>query len=140
MWMGKWAIGSCLTGENLWIKALETANLRVSGAVNEEHISRVMAILRNFYIYAGVLGILLFVIIIIWLLSGMRRYRKEVTVRNLLPLCMAACMPIVWYLLLANHSYIHYWYTFRILTVSIFAVAMVPEYLYQKQMQPDIRS
>lgn len=140
MWMGKWAIGSCLTGENLWIKALETANLRVSGAVNEEHISRVMAILRNFYIYAGVLGILLFVIMIIWLLSGMRRYRKEVTVRNLLPLCMAACMPIVWYLLLANHSYIHYWYTFRILTVSIFAVAMVPEYLYQKQMQPDIRS
>lgn len=132
MWMGKWAVGSLLSGEKLWIKALEIADLRVSGTVNDYEISRVMAVLRNFYIYAGVLGVLLFVVIMVWTVAGVWRYRERLSIRAVLPLLLTACMPVAWYLLVANHSYIHYWYTFRILTVSIFAVAALPEYLYRR--------
>lgn len=133
MWMGKWCVGSVLTGENLWIKALETANMRASGTVNEAKISRIMAVLRNFYIYKGLLGTALIVIVFIWVAAGFAVCRKRMTYRRILPYLLTACMPIVWYLLIANHSYIHYWYTFRILSVSIFALAMIPEELHLRQ-------
>lgn len=37
----------------------------------------------------------------------------------------------------ANHSYVHYWYTFRALSVSVFALAMIPECVDKKT--PELR-
>lgn len=137
MWAGKWTIGSLLTGRNLWIDAMESAGFRLSGGAYEERISRIMGVLRNFYIYVSVWGLLLALAVVLWNVLEVRQYREKLDKENgggLLLLLAAACLPIVWYLVMANHSYIHYWYTFRILAVSIFAVAMIPEYLYQNRL------
>lgn len=37
-------------------------------------------------------------------------------------LCFIFCMPFVWYFFTANHSYLHAFYTYRILGMSVFAL------------------
>lgn len=50
-------------------------------------------------------------------------------------LAVIATMPIAWYCIVRNHSYVHYWYTFRDLSVSVFAVSMMPEVLYHSKLK-----
>ena len=39
----------------------------------------------------------------------------------LLPLMLIACIPYVWYFILANHSWIHGYFTYRVQIVTLFA-------------------
>lgn len=132
MWSGKWVVGSLLTGRNLFTQAFATVSLRLSHEVNHESVNAVWAALRNVYVFFNVLGVLLALILLVWIASGMFQYRKWLKKSSAWLLILLACMPVVWYCVTTNHSYIHYWYTFRNLSVSIFALAMIPEYLYQE--------
>ena len=127
MWVGKWIVGSLLTGENFYTKAFETVAVRMSSEVYGETPSRIMAVLRNGYIYANKAGVFLAVVLIIWIGSCIWRAHGKIKADRVLMMVFAACMPVVWYLLISNHSYAHYWYTFRALSISIFALAMIPE-------------
>lgn len=127
MWAGKWLIGSALLKENIFADALQTVMGRASGEVGAEQISRIMAVLRNFYIYFNLYGVLLAGILILWVGIWCFRNRKVMKMDQALLLLLVAAGPICWYLVTANHAYIHYWFTFRNLSVSIFAFAMITE-------------
>ena len=103
MWAGKWLIGSALLKENIF------------------------AVLRNFYIYFNLYGVLLVGILILWVGIWCIRNRAVMKIDQALLLLLVAAGPICWYLVTANHAYIHYWFTFRNLSVSIFAFAMITE-------------
>lgn len=135
MWAGKWIIGSFLTGENLLTSALGVVTFRMSGQVYEENLNRVMAVLRNGYVYFNLVGIALAAVTIVWITVYIYKSRRKFKGIELLPLGLVACMPVLWYLAMANHSYIHYWYTFRALAVSVFALAMIPEYIDDKTLE-----
>ena len=92
-----------------------------------EQISRIMAVLRNFYIYFNLYGVLLTGILILWVGIWCIRNRAVMKIDQALLLLLVAAGPICWYLVTANHAYIHYWFTFRNLSVSIFAFAMITE-------------
>lgn len=127
MWAGKWTIGSLLTKENIWMDALGTVGLRASNEISGEKAVRIMAVLRNFYIYFNLLGFLLAGLLLFWIVWQLYRYKKQACFGRIWCLLGIACMPILWYMAAANHSYIHYWYTFRNLAVSVFAVGMIPQ-------------
>ena len=127
MWAGKWLIGSALLKENIFADALQTVMGRASGEVGAEQISRIMAVLRNFYIYFNLYGVLLVGILILWVGIWCIRNRAVMKIDQALLLLLVAAGPICWYLVTANHAYIHYWFTFRNLSVSIFAFAMITE-------------
>lgn len=127
MWAGKWLIGSVLLRENIVTDALQTVAGRASGEVATERISRMMAVLRNFYIYFNLYGVVLAGILILWVGIWCFRNRKTMKMDQALLLLLVAAGPICWYLVTANHAYIHYWFTFRNLSVSIFAFAMITE-------------
>ena len=57
--------------------------------------------------------------------------RKTIDYKKVSLLLMLSLLPMVWYCGTANHSYIHYWYTFRDLSVTVLAVTMIPEMLVQ---------
>lgn len=135
MWAGKWTVGSLLTGRNVWNDAIGTIGTRMSSGVDNENVNRVLAVLRNFYLYYNVLGVLLAFIIMSWVGIQIWKYRENVDVGQFVLLIGIACLPIVWYLLVANHSYIHYWYTFRALAVSVFAVGMIPEFFGRRKKE-----
>lgn len=132
MWAGKWLVGSLITGENLLTSVLGIASLRMSGQAFNESLNRIMAILRNGYIYFNLAGVILAAVVLVWIFVSVWKKRDALNVAELLPLGMAACMPVLWYFVMANHSYIHYWYTFRSLAVSVFALAMIPECMERK--------
>lgn len=131
MWCGKWLVGSLLTRRNLLLDAMGTVTVRLSHEAYDEKINALLSIGRNGYIYFNLIGILLFAFLCIWILSGICRYKKNIH-GSLLSLIITAFMPFVWYCILMNHSYMHYWYTFRSLSVTVFAIGMIPEMLYLK--------
>ncbi|MCD8249923.1 MAG: hypothetical protein LUC60_08770 [Lachnospiraceae bacterium] len=132
MWMGKWTVGSLLTGQNLWSEGLANVLIRTSGEAYDDKVNRIFAILRNFYIYANVWGVLLAIAVLGWLIFWFRKYGRPAGLSRLCLLLAVACIPLVWYLLAANHSYVHYWYTFRNLAVSVFALGMIPELIKER--------
>lgn len=129
MWIGKWIMGSLLTEENVLLDAVGTVGFRMSSSVYEEKISRILAVIRNFYIYFNIYGFLLAGILLIWVVYWMYKYKVQNCKDQLILMMMAAALPVIWYIATANHSYGHYWYTFRALAVSVFAVGMIPEML-----------
>ena len=134
MWMGKWFAGSLITGENLWTNALGTVATRVSGEAYGESTGRLWAILRNGYIYFNKAGIVFAVLMFLWLGFSFWKYRKKIAWRKIIPLIAVACMPLLWYLAASNHSYVHYWYTFRVLAVSVFALTLIPQCIEENGM------
>lgn len=53
----------------------------------------------------------------------------------ILPLGMIGCMPLIWYRVAANHSYIHYSFTYREWSITGFAVACIVAELYREWHQ-----
>lgn len=133
-WIAKWVIGTLILGRNIIEDAVNQASFRVNG--NEtSHASRLMAIAKNIYsmmpfsnvigkgekgaiVLVGIVYIALFVaIIFLWL-----RYRKKSMWVTYLPVFMTALLPIAWFIVMAQHSQVHFFYTYRILMIAWFAV------------------
>lgn len=127
MWSGKWLIGSPLTGRNILADALETARYRAGTEVTAAEgagatgFSQVLAKNLGVYLTPGYLALfgLLAVLLLGLLLSKKYRLRPN---SSLLSLALLALVPFGWYLVLQNHSSVHYWMTYRDLTVTVFAV------------------
>lgn len=135
MWAGKWCMGTLLSGQNLFVEALSSVSVRTSLEAYDEKISRIITVLRNFYIYANIWGILLALAVLAWLCCNLRGQKLKVCLPRIGQLALVACFPLVWYVLAVNHSYVHYWYTFRDLAFSVFAVGMIPEFLHGKAVR-----
>ena len=58
--------------------------------------------------------------LIIWFILFIVNRRKNVI--DILPILVISIYPILWYIVLANHSYMHFWFTYRSLGVTVFAV------------------
>lgn len=119
MWSGKWLVGSLLTGENFLADALSRAG-HYAGA---EDVTRIQIILKNIMVLVKwpILFLAFFVIsrLSIALLNGM----KSKTLNWIwgIPFFIIVLAPFSWYVVAGSHSYIHYWFTYRELSVAIFA-------------------
>ena len=58
---------------------------------------------------------LIAVVLVLW-----KRLKDQKTVRAYLPMLLVAFYPYIWYLVMSNHSQIHYWYTYRAQLVTLF--------------------
>lgn len=58
---------------------------------------------------------------------------RHIKVNNIIPYAIMACYPIAWYVLIQNHSYIHYWFAYRELAISVFAVSLCIMMLMRKE-------
>lgn len=125
IWVGKWAIGSLITGENLFGAALSAAEERSSTTTAVEEIPRTLPITEAFDVVftspvVSLLVILLVIAIVLWLMKKIK-INKEKAVANLWML-VVALIPLVWYVVLVNHSAWHMFFTYRTMSVLIFAV------------------
>lgn len=135
MWCGKWTIGSILMQRNMWEDALSRAALYGSMDYGEEKLGSVQVILKNVFVlvkwpvvFAG-LGILIYYIrqfakVFVKKTEGKADKGKNVKsfLAGLCPFTLVALVPFAWYVAAGSHSYIHYWYTYRELCVSVFAI------------------
>ena len=128
MWGGKWLIGTLLTGQNILSDALETVGYRSGAQVNslegaaDTGLFRVLG--KNLGVYGSSAYVLLFALLlaVFLLLLAFRKYRFAPDKQLLAPLGLTALIPFTWYFVLQNHSSVHYWMTYRDLSITVMAV------------------
>ena len=125
IWVGKWAIGSLVTGENLFNAAMDAASTRASSVAGMQDLSRFYPITKSFeqIFIEPVWLVLIIIVIVIVVLCSMKKlvFCKDRIVRNLWILIIAF-LPMAWYLVLTNHSAWHIFFTYRAMGVLVFAI------------------
>lgn len=126
-WIGKGVVGTLLTGENVLGEILSQAAFRTTGAFYTEtgavDVSIRSAVLINLETFfmganAGAFALML-------LVEGIYAVRKGSLKcwPQALALAAVALWPVVWYCVLQNHSRLHFWMTYKQLSVTVFAAS-----------------
>lgn len=128
MWSGKWLVGSLLTGQNILSDALETVQYRtgteVSAVEGAAGTGLAQVLSKNLGVYLSPAYLALWGLLLVLLLGLLlsKKYRFAPDKSTFLPLALVALVPFGWYLVLKNHSSVHYWMTYRDLAVTVFAI------------------
>ena len=122
MWSLKWILGSLITGENVIGDAVEQMAYRTSSVVEDAAVSishmahELQYSARQYtWIFALILLSVYFVFQILKL--------KKLNINLLISFAVISVFPAVWYLALKNHSFVHHWFTYRELSISIYAIS-----------------
>lgn len=123
MWSGKWLVGSILLKKNLFVDAINQIKFRTSTHAAKVEFSYMDVIGNN--VWAGFLGIEVIALIVIVVLLGAVIFKNRKDLKKVLlssiPFMVIMIMPFCWYILAANHSYIHTGFTYRELVIAVFA-------------------
>ncbi len=125
IWIGKWALGSVITGVNLFKSAVKAATSRTSTTTAIEEISRTAAIKGAFgEIFTNpicwMLSIATIAIVVLLVMKKIKLNKQEA--QSNLGILIISLIPLVWYIIFANHSTWHLFFTYRTLSVFIFAI------------------
>ena len=112
----KWGVGSAVLGMNVLKDATDAALYRVG----TDDYTRWDAIVQNFNMISW--GFVVIALVIMSVISALR-FRPEGGFKAGL-LLIFALMPYVWYFMLSNHSYQHFWFTYRLQAVTLAALFM----------------
>lgn len=123
-WFCKWLIATLLTPANVFKDAFSQASERTGDYAENvwelADFSRWTAITSN----AGLMPykFLLLAAVALLVLAALRFNRKGW--KTSLLLFGVALLPYAWYFVLANHSYLHWWFTFRTQLVTMVALLL----------------
>ncbi|WP_137602321.1 hypothetical protein [Paucilactobacillus nenjiangensis] len=126
-WLAKWCLATLILQKNVIVDAVNQVLLRSEGTSSEAISSNNPVLHRPFMLKENVLQIftkqfiLIFIIILIALiiLAVINKISFS-TMISLSPMIFVAVLPYIWYLVLGNHSQVHYWMTYRAQAVFVF--------------------
>lgn len=126
-WIMKWIISMIYLGPDSLQIVLNQIFFRLSGNVEQgESLSVAMTIFRNwkfYWFHSKGLSIVMGVFYVSGLLYLLIKHKKSVS--TWLSLFLISLLPFVWYTILANHSYIHSWFTYRSLGVTVCCMLLI---------------
>ena len=133
MWVGKWIIGSILLNQDIIANGVNTTLFRMSNAerVGEGVAFSILDPLRlNLSIYFEKVYLIVFALIGVYYLKRLwpLDFSRD-NLKNALPLVIISLIPFLWYVVVVNHSSVHYWFTYRILVIFFFALMCGLEYV-----------
>lgn len=114
--LAKWFLGAVIIGFGVLPGAFEAGLYRVGA----EDFSRWDGIKENVKMLPY---IILLLVTLVFLAVRLLRSRGSFGVRDIL-LLLTALLPYLWYFVLSNHSYQHFWFTYRLQAVTICAILM----------------
>lgn len=130
MWVSKWALATLITGNNVFADALFSVQERTSltgggelGAGDITRLSTIKALVgmlkRRPYLLmaAGIVTGCAYLV-----LRGRLAVKATPQAVHVPSFIGIAALPLLWYAVMPNHSYTHYFYTFRGLSVTVFAL------------------
>lgn len=123
MWAGKWVIAELFTSESSLSIAAAKIQQR-SSHVNGGLSSGLISTLKENILYYRSSVIVLFVLAVLAaaVILCIKRGVKMPSVAVGLALLLCCALPIVWYMLTMEHSYTHACFTYRELSIAIYAV------------------
>ena len=120
MWFMKWAIGSMITGENIFKNAFEQLTFRTSSDVDDKPINVLDVFQNQFSVTFKRLWIAIVIALLVVFVIFLIRY-KRFNIDLLIINIVIGAFPFAWYALLKNHSYIHAFFTYREIAITVFA-------------------
>ncbi len=114
----KWALASLVMGQNIFADAYGVSLYRMEA----EEFTRWEAVTRNFEMINPWMVSIAFATILLISLFKNNQWDYRQTILFL----VIGLMPYVWYLILANHSYLHWWYTYRLQAITVTCLMMIP--------------
>ena len=128
MWALKWLLNAAVFGAAYVFESiLGQTLLRLSTDSDGAAISRLDALRVNANVLLGKRGyqLLIAAAALASLLAGLRSARRRSRIalrREALALLLPLAAGVLWFLVLANHTYQHYYFAYRALTVSFLAL------------------
>lgn len=127
MWIGKWVLAWVFTGYNYLKEAIGQAERYVSNHAKWEAENPTLwdRLFKNISMYLkwpyAVMGLAILVILL-WFIWKKRKNVKRDDLLELLPYFVVSLLPFAIFIVLGNgYSYVHYWFTHRLLAISAFA-------------------
>ena len=147
MWAGKWIFAVSLGHINLFHdisrKISERTSMEVEGG---EVLTLWMAVGKPVSVILNKIYLLMilsfFIGCFIWSAYKKQKEKSNRTQENnlkesllyILPYVFIACMPFVWFCILSNHTYEHYWFAYREMSVTVVATGIAAlEYLNKQR-------
>lgn len=139
-WLVKWILVDLIYDRSLLSTALGQVAYRSTGL----DYSGILVILANLgyemiNIYISVLITILFVIIDCVITKKKNKEEKIEEKQSLVPYILIGVMPIVWYLVLKNHSINHSFFTYRNLILTILSFNICIYYILKKVMNKVVK-
>jgi len=125
IWGSKWVLVDLIAGTNIINDAISQMAARVSGTWNGMELS-----LSNivYFCYKALDGQGLFysclIVAMMLIIAFFVSIRSKSAIIESCYLLLIACMTPIWFMVLREHSIQHGWFTWRALTVSIFALLL----------------
>jgi hypothetical protein len=114
-WVMKWVLATLTTSENVLRDGFREFTVR-SGATQD--FTRWDAMLRNANMLSWTWVCAVLVVLVV---LAVLRFRREGWSTAVLCL-LVALPPLLWYVVAAEHSYLHFWFTYRSMAVVLFAL------------------
>ena len=120
-WALKWILGGMITKDNIIKQAVEKIVDRTSSKVYDNPIGFMDVIIKQIEnSIQRSWAMIVLILCIVWILSVI--IKKRVKWNLFISLAIISMFPFIWYFCLKNHSFIHCWFTYRGLAVSLFAM------------------
>lgn len=123
MWAGKWLVATALTQENIIVDAFKAIGTRSSMSDSAGvGISFFEVLYRNIGAFIEnplMLGVLLYILVCLAVVIK-KKLHKEFF-ECVIVFGVVGLFPFVWYFYTSNHSYIHFWFTYKDLIITAFA-------------------
>lgn len=133
MWAGKWIVASLLTDKNVIKEAISSLLFRTGGGNG----NIIMACTRNVAAFLiNPITIIAIVVLAILIVKNKSTIRNNFINNKVLLFLIIAIMPFAWYMVAKNHSYQHFWFTFRNMIITLLAgYAMVEAQINHSNVQ-----
>lgn len=128
-WIAKWGITVVVLGSRYFWRTMDVVQYRLEGS-EDEPLDRIGTIRKNLKAWLnvqdeGVISwskVVLLILIVALVLIIWKKLKDMKTISSYVPILFVAAYPYIWYLVMSNHSQIHYWYTYRSQLVTLFGV------------------
>lgn len=142
-WLSKWVITEMFFDRPIISQAIEQAVFRSNGpqinGMNIFSLSNVF--IRNMEYLSSPVAITILIIAVIYIIVMMiiNRNKKidfKENLKKCLPYILIFFLPVIWYMVLKQHSYTHVNFTYRILVISIISLLIIAsKILVSKNME-----
>lgn len=136
LWVAKWAITSLVFSQNVFAEAIGQAEFRTSSqGIGGADFTRMDVLSLNFgLMFPAWLAKTMVALLGVCCVALVVLFRADKVCKPpftaLIALAVLALVPYLWYLVIANHSYIHSWFTWRNQSVTLLCLILALRLLF----------
>ena len=145
-WLSKWVITEIFFGRPIISQAIEQAVFRSNGpqinGMNIFSLSNVF--IRNMEYLSSPVAITILIAAVIYIIVMMiinlnKKIDFKENLKKCLPYILIFFLPVIWYMVLKQHSYTHVNFTYRILVISIISLLIIASKILVSKNMEDSR-